>query len=178
MKIMFSCIHFPIWPYPPEIMTIFLYTGKLYGLTGMVCPLWDSREHVSVKICRVNHCETPESMPLSESGESPCETPESMSLSESGESTTVRLQRACLCQNLECQPLWDSREYAPVRIQKDPLWDSREHVPVRIQRDSLWDSWTPLLESRVIPCGTPDVHMPLLVSGEPSNVRPQRVCPC
>ena len=37
MKIMFSCIHFPTWPYPPQIMkkTVF-YTGKLYGLTGMV----------------------------------------------------------------------------------------------------------------------------------------------
>ena len=38
MKIMFSCIHFPIWPYLPKIMrekNVF-YTGKLYGLTGMV----------------------------------------------------------------------------------------------------------------------------------------------
>ena len=38
MKIVFSCIHFPAWPYPPppppEIMKK-LYTGKLYGLTGM-----------------------------------------------------------------------------------------------------------------------------------------------
>ena len=36
MKIMFSCIHFPIWSYPPKIMkkTVF-YTAKLYGLTGM-----------------------------------------------------------------------------------------------------------------------------------------------
>ena len=36
MKIMFSCIHFPIWLYLPKIMkkTVF-YTGKLYGLTGM-----------------------------------------------------------------------------------------------------------------------------------------------
>ena len=34
MKIMFSCIHFPVWPYPPKIITVF-YTGKLYGLTGM-----------------------------------------------------------------------------------------------------------------------------------------------
>ena len=36
MKIMFSCIHFPIWPYPPKIMKkkVF-YTGKLYGLTGI-----------------------------------------------------------------------------------------------------------------------------------------------
>ena len=36
MKIMFSCIHFLIWPYPPQIMkkNVF-YTGKLYGLTGM-----------------------------------------------------------------------------------------------------------------------------------------------
>ena len=31
---MFSCIRFPIWPYPPKIMILF-YTGKLYGLTGM-----------------------------------------------------------------------------------------------------------------------------------------------
>ena len=40
MKIMFSCIHFPVWPYPPKIMekNVF-YTGKLYGLTGM---RWDS----------------------------------------------------------------------------------------------------------------------------------------
>ena len=35
MKIMFSCIHFPIWPYPPRIMKKLFYTGKLYGLTGM-----------------------------------------------------------------------------------------------------------------------------------------------
>ena len=37
MKIMFSCIHFPLWPYPPQIKikTVF-YTSKLYGLTGMV----------------------------------------------------------------------------------------------------------------------------------------------
>ena len=37
MKIMFSCIHFPIWPYLPKIM-IFknFYTSKLYGLTGMI----------------------------------------------------------------------------------------------------------------------------------------------
>ena len=36
MKIMFSCIHFPVWPYPPKIMGGFkFYTGKLYGLTGM-----------------------------------------------------------------------------------------------------------------------------------------------
>ena len=37
MKIVSSCIHFPIWPYPPIIM-IFLkfYSGKPYGLTGMV----------------------------------------------------------------------------------------------------------------------------------------------
>ena len=37
MKIMFSCIHFPKWPYPPknnEKKKIF-YTGKLYGLTGV-----------------------------------------------------------------------------------------------------------------------------------------------
>ena len=37
MKIMFSCIHFPVWPYPPQNneKTVF-YTGKLYGLTGML----------------------------------------------------------------------------------------------------------------------------------------------
>ena len=36
MKILFSCIHFPVWPYPPKIMKkTVLYTGKLYGLTGM-----------------------------------------------------------------------------------------------------------------------------------------------
>ena len=36
MKIMFSSIHFPIWPYPPKIMknNVF-YTSKLYGLTDM-----------------------------------------------------------------------------------------------------------------------------------------------
>ena len=36
MKIMFSCIHFPVWPYPPQNSEkpVF-YTGKLYGLTGM-----------------------------------------------------------------------------------------------------------------------------------------------
>ena len=36
MKIMFSCIHFPIWPYPPKLMKKLSYTGKLYGLTGMI----------------------------------------------------------------------------------------------------------------------------------------------
>ena len=36
MKIIFSCIHFPAWPYPPQIMKkTVLYTGKLYGLTAM-----------------------------------------------------------------------------------------------------------------------------------------------
>ena len=36
MKIMFSCIHFPIWPYPPQINEKPVFdTGKLYGLTGM-----------------------------------------------------------------------------------------------------------------------------------------------
>ena len=39
MKIMFSCIHFAVWPYPPKNnerkkKEVF-YTGKLYGLTGM-----------------------------------------------------------------------------------------------------------------------------------------------
>ena len=36
MKIIFSCIHFPVWPYPPQNneKNVF-YTGKLYGLTGM-----------------------------------------------------------------------------------------------------------------------------------------------
>ena len=35
MKIMFSCIHFPVWPYPPQNNDFFkFYTGKLYGLTG------------------------------------------------------------------------------------------------------------------------------------------------
>ena len=35
-NIMFSCIHFPIWPYPPQNneKTVF-YTDKPYGLTGM-----------------------------------------------------------------------------------------------------------------------------------------------
>ena len=37
MKIMFWCIHFPVWPYPPKIMIKKKkYTGKLYGLTGMI----------------------------------------------------------------------------------------------------------------------------------------------
>ena len=37
IKIMFSCIHFPMWPYPPKLMIFLLfYTGKLYGLTGMI----------------------------------------------------------------------------------------------------------------------------------------------
>ena len=38
VKIMLSCIHFPIWPYPPKNneKNVF-YTGKLYGLTGMYC---------------------------------------------------------------------------------------------------------------------------------------------
>ena len=35
MKIMFSCIHFPVWPYPPPNNEKLFYTGKLYGLTGM-----------------------------------------------------------------------------------------------------------------------------------------------
>ena len=42
MTITFFCIHFPVWPYPPEIWPrnhLNLkknYTGKLYGLTGMI----------------------------------------------------------------------------------------------------------------------------------------------
>ena len=42
MKIMFSCIHFTLWPYPPKYIYIFLnllYNRKLYGLTGMMCTL-------------------------------------------------------------------------------------------------------------------------------------------
>ena len=36
MKILFSCIHFLIWPYPPKNYDFILfYTSKLYGLTGM-----------------------------------------------------------------------------------------------------------------------------------------------
>ena len=38
MKIVFSYIHFPVWPYPPKIMekkNVF-YTSKLYRLTGML----------------------------------------------------------------------------------------------------------------------------------------------
>ena len=45
VKILFSCIHFPVWPYPPKIMhkekeekkkkKVF-YTGKLCGLAGMI----------------------------------------------------------------------------------------------------------------------------------------------
>ena len=31
MKIMFSCIHFPVWPYPPKIMIFYIfYTGDRY----------------------------------------------------------------------------------------------------------------------------------------------------
>ena len=39
MKIMFSCTHFPVWPYPQKIMKKLFYTGKLYGLTGMCTPV-------------------------------------------------------------------------------------------------------------------------------------------
>ena len=44
VKIMLPCIHFPVWPYPPQIMrkNPVFYTGKLYGLTGM---LWDNANH-------------------------------------------------------------------------------------------------------------------------------------
>ena len=38
MKIMFSCIHFLVWPYPPNFLFYF-FTCKLYGLTGMV--VWE-----------------------------------------------------------------------------------------------------------------------------------------
>ena len=42
MKIMFSYIHFPVWPYPPKIMIFYvLYTGKLYGLTGWKLKGWE-----------------------------------------------------------------------------------------------------------------------------------------
>ena len=40
IKITFSCIHVPIWPYPPKLMekktTTVFYTSKLYRLTGML----------------------------------------------------------------------------------------------------------------------------------------------
>ena len=36
LKIMFSFIHFPACPYPTQIMIFLFYTGKLYGLTGML----------------------------------------------------------------------------------------------------------------------------------------------
>ena len=37
MKIKFSCMHFPVWPYRPQIMILLLFcTSKLYGLTGMM----------------------------------------------------------------------------------------------------------------------------------------------
>ena len=40
MKIMFSFICFPIWPYPPKLMKKkMFYIGKLYGLTGMLSTL-------------------------------------------------------------------------------------------------------------------------------------------
>ena len=39
MKIMFSCIHFPIWPYPPKILKKLFYTGKLYGWSGKTTTL-------------------------------------------------------------------------------------------------------------------------------------------
>ena len=35
MKVIFSCIHFSIWPYLPPMIFKNIYTGKLYGLTGM-----------------------------------------------------------------------------------------------------------------------------------------------
>ena len=46
MKIMFSCIHFPVWQYPPKIMILkCFYTGKLYGLTGMQTQLLKEKEN-------------------------------------------------------------------------------------------------------------------------------------
>ena len=43
MKIMFSCIHFLVWPYLPQIMKKMYFiqhnTGKLYRLTGMLSVL-------------------------------------------------------------------------------------------------------------------------------------------
>ena len=45
---MFSCIHFQIWQYPPKIMkkTVF-YTGKLYGLQVCICTLASDSNHHS-----------------------------------------------------------------------------------------------------------------------------------
>ena len=37
-KIMFSCIHFPAWPYPPKIMGKKEEYFKLFGLTGKIFP--------------------------------------------------------------------------------------------------------------------------------------------
>ena len=46
MKITFSCVHFPVWQYPPpnNEKPVF-YTGKLYGLTGMQYLLTDVLFH-------------------------------------------------------------------------------------------------------------------------------------
>ena len=44
---MFSCIHFPIWPYPtptPHNENTVFYTAKLYGLTGMNNPNEEEQE--------------------------------------------------------------------------------------------------------------------------------------
>ena len=60
MKIVFSCTHFPILPYPPKIMkkNVF-YTGKLYGLTGMY--IFEVNHVIKTKtklytIVTVQHC--------------------------------------------------------------------------------------------------------------------------
>ena len=59
-KIMFFCIHFPIWPNPPKILrkkTVF-YTGKLYGwtdktttLTTVWLPTSCSSEIIYIYVC-------------------------------------------------------------------------------------------------------------------------------
>ena len=54
MKIMFYCIHFPILPYPPQMIkkkTTVFYTGKLYGLTGMVV-CWKSYGALTKQLTR------------------------------------------------------------------------------------------------------------------------------
>ena len=56
MKIMFSCIHFPIWPHPTKIMIFFVfYTGKLYGLTGMDMYHSHALLHTHTQLPRVNY---------------------------------------------------------------------------------------------------------------------------
>ena len=45
---MFSCIHFPVWPYPPKIMILKNFLLVNYGLTGM--GMWPFAHHNCLKI--------------------------------------------------------------------------------------------------------------------------------